>query len=42
MKHTLTTIDKNTGKVDISYRNVNMHTLDENEFSSVPPTKRVY
>lgn len=42
MKHTLTTIDKNSGKVDISLRDVNMNTLDENEFPSVPPMKRVY
>lgn len=42
MKHTLTTIDKDSGKVSIDYRAVNMHTLDEEEFPSVPPMKRVY
>lgn len=42
MKHTLSTIDKDSGKVTIDYRAVNMHTLDESEFASVPPMKRVY
>ncbi len=42
MQHTLTTIDKDTGKVDISLRDVNNKTLDESEFASVPPMKRVY
>jgi len=42
MKHTLTTIDEKTGKVHISYRDVINHTLDENEFPSVPPKERVY
>jgi len=42
MKHTLTYIDPKSGKVDIDYRPVNSHTLDEKEFASVPPAKRVY
>lgn len=42
MKHTLTKIDKNTGKVEISFWDVNLKTLDEEEFPSVPPMKRVY
>lgn len=42
MKHTLTYIDPKTGKVDIDYRPVIMNTLDEKEFASVPPVKRVY
>ena len=42
MKHTLTTIDSQTGKVDIKYRNVINTTLDENEFPAIPPMKRVY
>jgi hypothetical protein len=35
-------MDLNTGKVDIQYRPVRKHTLDENEFQTVPPAKRVY
>ena len=42
MKHTLTTIDKESGKIDTFYRPVISNTLDEKEFSSVPPMKRVY
>lgn len=42
MKHSLTWIDKNTGKVKVDYRKVNSHTMDENEFKSIPPMKRVY
>ena len=42
MKHTLTYIDPKTGKVDIDYRSVNLHTMDEEEFPSVPPAKRSY
>lgn len=40
MKHTLTTMpDLKSGKVDITYRNVIMETLDE-EFETVPPGPR--
>lgn len=43
MKHTNSTIpDLKTGKVVLEYRPVRMHTLDESEFASVPPAKRVY
>jgi succinate dehydrogenase (ubiquinone) flavoprotein subunit len=42
MKHTLSSIDSETGKVTIDYRNVISKTLDEEEFKSVPPAKRVY
>jgi succinate dehydrogenase (ubiquinone) flavoprotein subunit len=43
MKHTNSTIpDLNSGKVQIEYRPVRMHTLDEKEFPTVPPAKRVY
>ena len=43
MKHTNSTIpDLKTGKVVLEYREVRMHTLDESEFASVPPAKRVY
>lgn len=42
MKHTLTYIDPKTGKVNIDYRPVISTTLDEKEFPSVPPVKRVY
>ena len=42
MKHTFSTINYETGDVDLKYRPVNMHTMDEKEFPSVPPKKRVY
>lgn len=41
-KHTLTTMDTNTGKVNISYRPVIDKTLDENECAHVPPMIRSY
>jgi succinate dehydrogenase/fumarate reductase flavoprotein subunit len=34
--------DLDSGKVEVEYRPVKMHTLDENEFPTVPPKKRVY
>ncbi|OBT66413.1 succinate dehydrogenase flavoprotein subunit, mitochondrial [Pseudogymnoascus sp. 23342-1-I1] len=40
-KHTLTW-QKPQGKVDLSYRAVVNHTLDEEECKAVPPFKRVY
>ena len=43
MMHTNSSIpDLKTGKVVIEYRPVRMNTLDESEFASVPPAKRVY
>jgi succinate dehydrogenase (ubiquinone) flavoprotein subunit len=42
MKHTLTWQKVPHGKVDIGYRAVTMHTLDENECKSIPPFKRTY
>ena len=42
MKHTLTYQKDPHGKVDIGYRQVISHTLDENECKSVPPFKRTY
>ena len=42
MKHTMSWIDRETGKVDLKYKDVNMFTLDEKEFATVPPKKRVY
>ena len=42
MKHTITHMNLETGKVDISYKSVNNFTLDEEEFSYVPPKERVY
>ena len=42
MLHTLSTIDAKTGKVNIDYREVIGSTLDEAEFPSIPPKKRVY
>lgn len=42
MKHTLSWVDENTGKVTIDYRPVINTTLDENEVKPVPPAARVY
>lgn len=43
MKHTLSWIkDINKGKVDLSYRRVISETLDQKEFQTIPPKKRVY
>lgn len=42
MKHTLTYINSNDGKVDIKFRDVITQTLDQNEMFTVPPKKRVY
>jgi succinate dehydrogenase (ubiquinone) flavoprotein subunit len=43
MKHTNSTIpDLKTGKVELEYRAVHSYTLDEAEFPTVPPKKRVY
>lgn len=42
MKHSLTWQKKPQGKIDIGYRAVNGHTLDEKECPAVPPFKRTY
>ncbi len=43
MKHTLTWIkDRKGGHVDIDFRTVIMETLDQSEFPTVAPVKRVY
>jgi len=42
MKHTLTFQKQPHGKVDLTYRNVASHTLDENECKAVPPFRRTY
>ena len=42
MKHSLSWQKEPHGKVDLSYRAVTSHTLDENECKSVPPFKRQY
>lgn len=42
MKHTLTFQKEAHGKIDITYRGVVGHTLDEKECPAVPPFKRVY
>jgi succinate dehydrogenase (ubiquinone) flavoprotein subunit len=43
MVHTNSTIpDLDSGKVKLEYREVHMNTLDEKEFPTVPPKKRVY
>ncbi|XP_022916286.1 succinate dehydrogenase [ubiquinone] flavoprotein subunit, mitochondrial [Onthophagus taurus] len=41
-KHTLSTIDPDTGCISISYRPVIDDTLDQNECKTVPPAIRVY
>jgi succinate dehydrogenase (ubiquinone) flavoprotein subunit len=42
MKHTLSFQKQPQGKVELGYRRVIGHTLDENECKAVPPFKRVY
>ena len=42
MKHTLSFQKQPQGKVDLSFRGVVSHTLDENECKAVPPFKRQY
>ncbi|RDB21321.1 putative succinate dehydrogenase [ubiquinone] flavoprotein subunit, mitochondrial [Hypsizygus marmoreus] len=43
MKHSLTfQRDANSPDIELTYRNVIAHTLDENECKAVPPFKRVY
>jgi succinate dehydrogenase (ubiquinone) flavoprotein subunit len=43
MAHTFSSIkDIKTGKVSIEYVDVIMDTLDQKEFPTVPPKKRVY
>ncbi|OQU93906.1 hypothetical protein CLAIMM_00355 [Cladophialophora immunda] len=42
MKHTLSWQKTPHGKVELGYRAVTSHTLDENECKSVPPFKRTY
>lgn len=41
-KHTLSTVDLKSGKVNLTYRPVIDETLDENECKSVPPIIRSY
>jgi len=41
MKHTLTWVDPETGKVSIDYRPVHMNTLTD-DIETIPPKKRVY
>lgn len=42
MKHTLSFQKQPHGKVELGYRSVIGHTLDEAECKAVPPFKRVY
>eukprot|EP01098_Paradermamoeba_levis_P013117 TRINITY_DN58_c0_g1_i1.p1 TRINITY_DN58_c0_g1~~TRINITY_DN58_c0_g1_i1.p1 ORF type:complete len:655 (+),score=202.37 TRINITY_DN58_c0_g1_i1:80-2044(+) len=42
LKHTVTWMDPNTGKVTIDYRDVHHNTLDEKEMNSIPPFERKY
>ena len=42
MKHTLSFQKEPHGKVELSYRGVIGHTLDESECKAVPPFKRTY
>lgn len=41
-KHTLSTVDAKSGEVDLQYRPVIDHTLDDAECSTVPPAIRSY
>jgi succinate dehydrogenase / fumarate reductase flavoprotein subunit len=41
MKHTLTWVNPETGKVDIDFRPVHMNTLTD-DIETIPPKKRVY
>lgn len=42
MKHTLASMDVDSGKVTLDYRPVHMKTLDAKEMDTVPPKARVY
>jgi succinate dehydrogenase (ubiquinone) flavoprotein subunit len=42
MKHTLTWQKTPHSGIDIGYRSVVGHTLDENECKAIPPFKRTY
>jgi succinate dehydrogenase/fumarate reductase flavoprotein subunit len=42
MKHTLVWLDGVANKPKIDFRDVNSHTLDDNEVQTVPPKKRTY
>lgn len=42
MKHTLSFQKEPHGKVELGFRGVIGHTLDESECKAVPPFKRVY
>ena len=42
MLHTMSTINPQTGKVNLDYRRVIAETMDQEEFPSIPPKKRVY
>ncbi|KAM9985297.1 hypothetical protein ACTFIZ_008822 [Dictyostelium cf. discoideum] len=42
MKHTLSYLDVNTGKVTLTYRPVVSETLDQSEMETIKPFKRVY
>lgn len=43
MKHTFSSMtDLKSGDVKLEYCDVIMDTLDQNEFPTVPPKKRVY
>lgn len=42
MKHTLSWQKNPQGPVELGYRGVVGHTLDENECKAVPPFKRTY
>ena len=42
MKHTITFQKQPHEKVDLSYRKVEMNTLDQKECEAVPPFKRTY
>jgi len=42
MKHTLSSLNTDTGDVTLDYRPVHFNTLDSNEMETIPPAPRVY
>jgi len=42
LKHTMSYLDVDTGKVKLEYRPVHLETLDKSEIDSIPLSKRVY
>eukprot|EP01027_Heterolobosea_sp_BB2_P023800 GEZU01035806.1.p1 GENE.GEZU01035806.1~~GEZU01035806.1.p1 ORF type:complete len:710 (-),score=199.43 GEZU01035806.1:484-2613(-) len=42
MKHTMSSMDVDTGKVTLQLRPIHYYTLDKDEFDVVPPAPRIY